>query len=75
VRATARRQLDDMTLGYAVDYVQASEGQAWACACPGGPYCCIKQYRLAQALIRGGHIAVKQIAGLAKELAKEVEGR
>lgn len=54
-----------MTLGQAVDYVRDTETQDWACACHGPPYCCIQGYFRAQAILRAGHIAVKQVAELA----------
>jgi hypothetical protein len=61
--AVAASWWDDMTLGEALAYIRATEEQQWACACHGPP-CCIDGYRHAQMVVRGAHIAVKQIAGL-----------
>ena len=62
---------EGMTLGEAADYIRKFETGEWACACHGPPYCCMDTYRWAQMVVRGGHIAIKQIAAR----TEEVEGR
>jgi len=48
-----------MTLGEAMEVL---EHQDWACACVGGPMCCLRVHRQAEALKRGAHIAVRLLA-------------
>lgn len=52
-----------MTLGQAMDRLHVE--QEWACACMGGPLCCIKVYRRAEALQRGAHIVAKLLTDAA----------
>ncbi len=59
--------VDDMTLGEAVELLRLARSAGLACACIGPPLCCqITTYGPARALVRGAHIAVKQIAELAQ---------
>lgn len=54
----------DMTLGEAVAII--TNPTPVGCACTGGRHCCRYAWAQAEALQLGAHIAVKQIAELAR---------
>jgi hypothetical protein len=61
---------NDMTLGEALAFIREIEEQQWACACHGPP-CCIDGYQHAKMVVRGAHIAVKQMHDLARRHLRE----
>jgi hypothetical protein len=53
----------NMTLGQGVELLRL---EPFACACIGGPICCRYAWGQAKALQRVAHVAVRQMADLAK---------
>lgn len=49
----------EMTLGEATEI---NKGPGWACACLGGPDCCMFRWTVAEDLQRGAHIVAKMLA-------------
>jgi hypothetical protein len=52
-----------MTLADAVALLDAP---AYACACLGGPNCCVRRFAQARELIRVAHVAVKMMDDLSR---------
>ncbi len=62
--ATGRKWAASMTLGVAVTYY-GRNGEVWACACVGPPYCCRFRAEQAFELQRGAHIVAKMLEAAA----------